>query len=439
MSDYTGSFARTNLSAAQVMEAKRKEATFLSGIRHPLLSELTDRAAKDQKNDFEYRVFTRPYPIIDAFLWGESSGSQSALTNSATAMYITNAASYLRPNDLLQIPGQQDNIQTAGNKTILGEVVRVSSIASTHIVNVVRNVKSGTALDNAGTGTGNDGLAFMVLSSAEPVGGGTRDAKGLGKGDRLNYIRSFNEPFSLVQQMVDNVDFFPMGGKGEKDDQQQDAFIRITDAVEKMLLYGQLSKTTDGSGRTVYDSAGLLALLNTTDTEEGIVAWTTGATGTDMVIGDRTSRIWHADDGFNIPNIGRFMTELTLNGNMTKWGYHGNRFLPNWDNQWGDTIQRTQSLTDYGVTVNSHSVYGSKINFVYSPVMDLADPTGCFFIDMPHFALAVMNDIHLRQPDHDPKSEVGSRTYDYDWIADLGCGATFLKSHAYIFGVNDIA
>jgi hypothetical protein len=433
---WSGALARSDLTAQQLKFSRAAKAVFLKPSNHPLLSILTDRAAKDPVTDIEYDVFTRPYPVKEGMLWGYNAGSKAALTQTATSLYIASAANFLRVGDIIKIPGTQSNIGTAGYKTILGELVKVTGTPNTNEATVQRNIGGGTAVDCAGTGAA-DGLNWRFAGEAEPVGGGTRTAKGAVKGDRRNYIQSFCEPFSMASIMR-ALDFWPEGGKGEERDMRDDALTLITDAVEMMLLYGQRDKGTDALGRNVYMSGGAQYWLNQTDTEEDIAAWTEGASGTDLVLGDGTSRIWRALDTFNKLTVGKFMTRAFRHGNPTKWGIHGERFMPIWDNLWEDSIQRTQQLTDYGVTVNSHTVQGKKINFVYCPVMDKEDPTGLFLLDIPYMSVAVLNDIHPRKPAHDPETEVGSRTYDWDFIADLGCKIQFLKSHAYIKDINDI-
>lgn len=432
---YVGSLNRPDFNAAQIMESKRKAAVYLTGWKTPLFSKLTKESSMIPVSDHEFTCFTRPRPSHSGMLWGYSGGSKGALANTDTDMYITNASTILKPGDILYLNGLQANIATEGNKTVAGEFVEVLSTLATNLATVKRTKRSGTALDNDGTGTA-DGLTYQLMGATEPLGGGTRIAKGLGKGDRKNYVRIFCEPFSVVQQIKDYYKLWPGDGIGEFNDQRDDAFSRMTDSIESMLFLGSKDKETDAAGRPVYDSGGLLYWLNQTDTEEDIVAWSAAA---DLVTGNGSSRIWNAEDNFNRTNIGLLMSRVFNEGGKTKFVFHGNRFIPIWANQFEDWIRAETSETDYGITITTHTVEGNKLKFVHAPILDAAHPTGAFIVDMDYFSMAKMMDISMRKPTHDPRSQAGSRTYDYDYIADLGVYPEYLKSHAIILNINDIA
>lgn len=431
MANWSGSLTRSDLSAQQLKYDRSKNAILLKPADHPLLSILTDRGAKDKVTDLEYDMFTRPYPVMSGMLWGYSAGAKAPLDQSATSFYVDDSSVFLI-GDLIKIPGYQANI-TPAYKTILGEEARVTGTPSAHEVTVDRNIDGGTAVACPGAGAA-DGLNWVFAGCAEPVGGGTRTGKGYKKGDRRNYVQSFVEPFSL-EELTSLLDFWPKGGSGELADMREDALTRITRAIEYMLFYGQLKKDTDGLGRTRYKSGGAQYLLNLSDGEEGTNAW---SPYTDLVRGDGTSRIWMVEDTFNPLTIGKFMSRAFKFGNKAKTFYHGSRFLPIWERQFNDQVHYERTVTDFGVTILRHTVDGNTMQFVYTPQVDAEDPTGGFLLDMPYVSLKVLEDVHPRRPAHDPKTEVGARVYDYDWVADLGCGLQFLKAHAYLTAMADI-
>jgi hypothetical protein len=254
-------------------------------------------------------------------------------------------------------------------------------------------------------------------------------------GYKDNYIQSFCEPYAQIDLMEQIDAWAPKKGVSLQN-MREDSMTRINDAVEKMLFYGQplTAGTTDAAGRPIYMSGGLGYFLNTADTFEGIAAWTTGASGTDLVNGDGTSRIW-VPDVFNQDLVEKFIERAFLYGNRTKFGFVGRSFMRQWRKVWGPRVEFEQNVTDYGITINSHTIGDCKINFVYAPAMDIEDPTGMFLVDLPYTALAVMNEIHPR----DEIQEKASRVKQYDYIADVGFDGQFLKTHSYIKNLPDVA
>ncbi len=423
---------RGDFNSAQLKYSKSDKAVWLKPAAHSFLTRLTRNGQKDKKQDVEFSTFSRPYPVFNGALWGYSSGSKAALLAADTSLYIASASTILRTGDLLKISGWQPN--NTGTHTQDGETVRVTGTPATNLATVVRNIYSGTAVAN--TASGGTGLTWQNLSSAEAMGADSRTPKGLTLGENTNYIRSFCEPYAIID-LAQDIDKF---GPDELAMMREDAMTRISDAIERMMFYGIKAKQTDAvSGQPVYHSGGMFYALNLTDTEEGVVAWTEGTSGTDLVVGDGTSRIWSAQDSFNIDNIGKYVELAFLYGNPTKTGYHGRSFLRLWDRLWGNTIVREPKIDDYGMSVNSHTVNGNKINFVYAPAMDVEDPTGMVLVDEPYVALAYINDIHPRDPAINPRTQVGPRKLEYDYIADVGFDGQFIKAHSAIRNIYDVA
>lgn len=405
--------------------SKTNKAIKLKPSAYPLLTLITDRTQKRPVTDVEFKTFSAPFPTTSGQLWGYSAGSKAALTAS-NDFYIVGGEKFLCVGDMLKLSGLDAN--NTGTKTILGELARVTGTPAANYVTMARNIASGTAVANSDSG--GTGIGWTFAGAAEPLGGASRTGKSIGLGSRTNYVRSFCEPYAIVDIMQD-LDYL---GPNELQRMREDALIRLQFSEEHMLLYGKKLRETDGLGRYVYNSAGLQHLLNTADTEEGIAAWTTGASGTDLVNGDGTSRVWRPQANFTLPLIEKFLERAFRYGNLTKLGLHGSAFMRCWRNQWGDKIQMTERVTDYGITINSHTVDSYKINFVYCPAMDKEDPTGLFLTDLPYVWLAVINDIHPRDEIQDKKA----RTKEYDYIADVGADVQFLKAHSYIKDLNDI-
>lgn len=426
---------RGDFNSAQLKYSKSDKAVWLKPAAHSFLTRLTRNGQKDKKRDVEYSTFSRPYPVFTGALWGYSAAAKAALTASAadTGLYIANAATILRVGDLLKISGWQPN--NTGTHTQDGETVRITGTPGTNYATCVRDIYGSSVLV-ANTASGGTGLTWQNLSSAEAMGANSRTPKGLTLGENTNYIRSFCEPYAIID-LAQQIDKF---GPDELAMMREDAMTRISDSIERMMFYGIKDKQADAvSGQPVYHSGGMFYALNLTDTEEGVAAWTTGVDGTDLVIGDGTSRIWMVEDSFTIDNVGKYVELAFLYGSPTKTGYHGRSFLRLWDRLWGNTIQREPTIKDYGMSVNSHTVNGNKIDFVYAPALDAEDPTGLVLVDEPYVALAVMNDIHPRDPATDPKTKVGPRKYEYDYIADVGFDGQFIKAHSAIRNVYDIA
>jgi hypothetical protein len=362
---------------------------------------------------------------LNGKLWGISSGAKAALLAADTDFYIANASSIFKVGDLIKIPGIQTNLTSTQN--ILGEICRVVATPATNQVTVSRNIFTSTASANT---SATNGLDWMMVGDAERLGATSRIAKGTSIGNKTNYIQSFEEPWSALDLLL-KTDYY---GPDEMARMKDDAMTRVSDGIEKMLLYGQKLQTTE-SGNYLYYSGGLQYFLNTADTAEGVVAWTTGSSGTDLVNGDGTSRIWRPQGNFTWQLIEKYVERAFKWGNQTKVGLHGSGFLRVWKNAFGDRVEFTQQTTDYGLTVNSHTVNGKKIEFVHCPAMDIEDPTGMFLVDLPYISLAVINDIHPRNniQDNDATETKG------DYLADVGFMGDFLKAHSYIKDVTDIA
>jgi hypothetical protein len=429
---WSTALGRGDFNSAQLKYSKSDKAIWLKPASHSFLTRLTRNGQKDKKTDVEFSTFSRPYPVFSGALWGYSAGSKAALLAADTAFYIANASTILRIGDMLKVSGWQPN--NTGTHTQEGEFIRITGTPGTNYATGVRNIYSGTAVAN--TASGGTGLIWQNMSSAEAMGSNSRTANGSTLGENTNYVRSFCEPYAIID-LAQDIDKF---GPDELEMMREDSMTRISDAAERMMFYGIKAKQTDAvSGQPVYHSGGLWYFLNLTDTEEGVAAWTEGTTGTDLVLGDGTSRIWMAQDSFSIDNVAKYVELAFLYGSPKKTGYHGRSFLRLWDRLWGNTILREPTIVDYGMSVNSHTVNGNKIEFVYAPALDAEDPTGMVLVDEPYTAIAVINDIHPREPAINPRTQVGPRKLEYDYIADLGFDGQFLKAHSAIRNIYDIA
>lgn len=430
---YTEAMSRPDMNSAQLMEDRRKEATYLKSSLYPNYTRMLNKSAKRSVKELEFTVFTRPVPITGGMLWGASGTSKAAITDDTESFYFANAIVHLSVNDMIYVDGYQST--NSGTKTQQGETLRVASITSTNVFTATRNIASGTKVNCTGTGAAN-GLNFVLQSSSEVLGADTRTAKGLGKGDRKNYVSSLTEPFAMVAQLKDNFDMFPKGGEAELMDQRDDAFFRISQAINNRIYYGPKLKETTSAG-TRYTSGGALYWLDQTDTEEGIAAW---SADTDPISGDGSSRIWLAEANWNKPNVDKLILPwIFKEGGKTKMVYHGNGVMRNFRALFEDKLRYSVDTTDYGVNITSYTLDGCTLRFVYDPTLDRADSLGMFIFDEDYKGLAVKEDVHLRKPAYDPQTEVGPRVYKYDYVADIGNDLTYLAAHCIIRKITDLA
>jgi len=416
----TGAIHVKDLNSEQRKYSKSDKATFMKPSDHPFLTILKQRGQKRKVTDPKFMFFSYPYPTLSGTLYGYSGGSTTALTNTATDIYIASAANFLKANDLIKVHGYDANND---NQTVEGEVMRVATTPATNYVTVTRNVGNGTAVADSANG----GMTWTFIGNADREAATSRTAKSSALLVDYNYTQYFEEPWDIS----DVAKLTQYWGPDERTRQKQLALIRIMAGIEHSMFYGQRRLLYENSKEVPY-MGGLQWWLANTDDNSLITAYSSTA---DLVTGNHTSRVWRPGGSFTKPLWLKYYEYAFEYGGDVKIGFHGKGFLRQLEHLYGEQIRMTFRESKLGLSINEFESMGKMIQFVHAPAMDHEDSTSLFLVDPEHVAYAYMKDISPRDniQDNDAQEEKG------DYIAYAGFMPEFLQAHSYIQNITDVA
>jgi len=367
-------------------------------------------------------------PVMSFTAYGNDSGAGTATDMAATDayIYIASASTRLKPYDLLKFDGYDANNSNT-SKLASGEVMMVLATPATNTVQVQRNVQAtGTTTYNITTSAAGNGVTCQLIGSALPEDSTSRVPKIPALIEKYNYIQIFETPMSIsdVNAMTKST------GPDEMTRRAQYAFVEHLRGIEGALLHGHRG-TLSVNGTTAYLTGGVSWHLDYTDSDNGTNAWSSTY---DLVTGDGTSRIWRPGADFSRDTWEEYITKAFRKGNNVKVGFHGEDFLRQLQSEYRGQVIYEKETTDFGLTVNRHSMNGKEIQFVYDPEMDAIGPRDLYLLDMDFVELAVMKDTYRRR-NIQANDALGKKD---DWVSYVGLLMHFQEAHSAVMGMDDI-
>lgn len=314
----------------------------------PLLYMLSNGMALPTRSvtDVEFRTLTQHDDITEIQLTGvDATASATAITATLTtfalrdvAQDISNANLLVRPGDILHIPSQQTNQDTAlGTVAAAGENVRVVDVnAAGTIVTVVRDIGGNTgATTQHITASSGDYLDAMILGRLE--GEVSRSASPINHPGTYiyQYMPLLKEPFEASDQVMNIV----LAGGDPFEIEMGKKLKKMRLQIEYSMLFDKMYRNISATDGTGYRQRGILPFITGDLASSNVYS-----ASTDLVTGDGTSQIWNvgAKANFTPSNLDVMLAYLYQEGSTRKVLFGGGGFLQLFADKFRDYINISQ-------------------------------------------------------------------------------------------------
>ena len=376
---HIGSVATSNTAGTFPEQSRRKYdrsdvVIIKEHANAPLLALLTDKLAKDQVKDPEFRGFEIDYDIHEGLI-----SHASALSTSVTSLTCTdlgasiNADAFLLPGDLLHVPSAQTN-QTNASADIAGENMVVISVSGSTIIVQRRNGVGTNAANVTATTTT---LRFYREGNRNPEGWSAGEARNTAMEYELNYIQNFSETFEATED-VEATDLY--GPASEYEFRANETRRNFMVRLERALIAGQRYKTTaaDKPVRQMGGVTWFITNLVNMDSAAPITTYVSWTAATDLVEGTaaQRSRIWKIT---SISDPTKWSTKkwnilgeqiFNANGSNEKWVMMGSGMYTEFNELFDKYLRTPMQQTSFGLKYKQFIVGGGTFNIVWNPIMD---------------------------------------------------------------------
>lgn len=429
MAVHVGSFTIADLNSYQrKYNLTAEDMAILRDIRIAPMIGITRLTSKPKKvSDANFVHWEdKPYTRTGTLQGDNGAGTAAALTVSLTTINITNAADFLVANDLLLVDCFDANNTNTSNVRMEGEVMIVATTPTSDVVTVIRNNGQSSTTYNITADSGST-VTWQLIGNANAEGGAARTAKGYNLENKYNVLQYQQETFEATDQ-ASQIDIY---GQNPYQRERRLKFQKMLWEMEMSFLKGHRREGTIG-GRARPTMGGLMWFLNQADSDAGIAAWTAGPTGTDLVTGTGTSRIWNVGPDWDSSHWLQFLEQTFINGNQEKYGYCGKSFLRKLEELYEDRIRFDYDTETLGLTINAFESHGVRINFVRQPAFDTLWPRDLLIVDQEFVKYAYLNDVSSVDLKSVGVDKDGNRVKRGQHYADFSGQFKFMAAHSWL-------
>lgn len=319
---------------------------------------------------------------------GDGAGAAAAITATSTTFLIADADKHLQEDEFLMVGAGQANDTNTTSTRLIGERMRISNVSG----NDVTVVRETPTAENPTANSG-DTLQFFILPAPNHEGSRSRDAM-------QDVLTTGMQYTQMIRCSIDaTADRMAMKTWGGADlPRLRDKTLQfVLWNIERAFLHNDLGhQYVDGKQERVMK--GILPWLyrpklNTptgrADPDTSIENW---VSGTDLVSGDGSSRVYNVAGSLTWANLVTFLDRAFQYGANDKLGLCGSTFLAQLQTMYSHLVRLEAVEQMWGLNVKKFvTPSGGVLNLVVEPAFEGTTAMNLLVLDVDPLGYAYLN------------------------------------------------